>query len=174
MRLLPIKQIVVHHSAIQGIYFQYEQVRQYHFIKGYGRKTAYNWFLEKNGKLIEARGNKMQAAGTQSWKANHNGIHVCCAGHFEIEEPTEEQLKVLKIMSKEKNLPLIGHRDVSPSKCPGKNLYFKLNKMNKTIKLAQRLWASANNFKLQVEDFQGEMEDIQREAHEIAEEARNS
>ena len=47
-----------------------------------------------------------------------------------------------------------------------------LDLMKKIIKLSKRLWSSANNFKLQVDDFQSEMAKIQSEAHDIAEEAR--
>jgi len=139
MRYLPITKIFVHHSAINGDVPQFNAVKEAHERRGWGDKTAYNFFLEKSGVVEDGRPDGDSSAATRSWVANQSGIHVCLAGNFENEEPTEHQLNALRKLVlhkmelyKIKPENVLGHRDVQNTLCPGKNLYSELKSLRFT------------------------------------------
>lgn len=119
MRLLPINKIVVHHS-VGG---SWSDILAWHREKGWGDKSAYHFFITEDAQLKTGRAINQPSAGTQSWIANNNGIHICLAGNFEKETPTKEQLNLLARIAHARNLPLVGHRDINPTACPGQKLY---------------------------------------------------
>ena len=132
MRFLPISRIIIHHSAGGS----WESIKAQHQAKGWGIASAYHWFVEKYGLPGAGRLEKDSSAGTQSWVANHSGIHVCVAGNFETEDPTQEQLNMLERMVTQKMETygikpenVLGHRDVGDTLCPGANLYSKISDM---------------------------------------------
>jgi len=132
MRFLPISKLVIHHSAGGS----WESILKYHEEKGWGDKSAYHWFVEKDGVVRAGRDEADYSPATQSWIANHSGIHICVDGSFDQEEPSQEQLNTLKKMVQAKMKiygikpeNVIGHRDVNVTVCPGDNLYSKLSAM---------------------------------------------
>lgn len=145
MRYLPISRLVVHHSAITGDSPQFDDICEHHKKKGWGDKSAYHFFIEKSGSIRMGRDEiKEPSAGTRSWICNQSGIHICVAGNFETEQPTEEQLNTLKKMIQRKMKlykikpeNVVGHRDCSPTLCPGRNLYDKL----KVLKFTPPKWS---------------------------------
>ena len=84
------------------------------------------------GKVFHACGdlsnsNCLSVAGVSQGFASD----VVIEGNFEIEQPTDNQLKSLSellqhLKQKYGNVQVVGHRDLNATACPGKNLYSKL------------------------------------------------
>jgi hypothetical protein len=115
---------IVHHTASVGSKWQYDAVRQYHVNKGWG-DIGYDWFIEKDGAIKIGRWWFREGAHT----INHNrtSYGICLAGNFEIEVPTQSQIKNLKALLLTIKLPVFGHREFSSTKCPGKYLFRRWN-----------------------------------------------
>jgi len=130
------KHIVLHHGAGQ---LGFMDVNEYHrrkwgFKSSLGYYIGYHYFIEKNGKVYQGRRDTERAAHTVEkarpgyW--NNNSIGICLQGNFQNETPTDEQLLSLtRLISRKRaqyNIPIseiYGHRDISPTLCPGKYLY---------------------------------------------------
>ena len=70
-------------------------------------------------------------SGSHALDYNSVSIGICLSGNFEIEKPTDNQLKSLSellqhLKQKYGNVQVVGHRDLNATACPGKNLYSKL------------------------------------------------
>lgn len=127
---------VIHHTAINTIVLpeQWENVKRTHKEKGWGSSSAYHLFVEKSGEVVFGRNILRPAAATRDWKSNWFDLHICLAGNFEEEYPTQWQLNVLHtIFEAHKIDKVLGHRDVSPTKCPGKNLFALIPKLMSEI-----------------------------------------
>ena len=163
-RLLPITKYVIHHSA-GGTW---GDIKAYHKSKGWGNDSAYHWFLDKQGVWYKGRDESQNSAGTLSWIANNNGIHICFDGNFEVEEPTKEQINALLHKITARKLKVVGHRDCSASVCPGKNLYSKINFFNmnlleETIALLKSLWEKQGNAdKIKIGDLAKKIREAQK------------
>lgn len=127
---------VIHHSAIniEELPEQFDSIKRSHKEKGWGSKSAYHLFIEADGKVKNGRNILLPSAGTRDWKSNWTHLHICLAGNFEEEYPTEWQTNVLKtVLRAHKIDKVLGHRDISPSKCPGFKMYSKLNTMIENV-----------------------------------------
>lgn len=117
-----IENIMIHHTAHKtwNIY----DVHNYHKNSNGWIGIGYNFFVEKDGTIYEARGFNVGAGATNY---NYNSLHVCFAGNFEEEEPTKEQIKAGKELVRylisicPKTVRVIGHKDIGDTLCPGKN-----------------------------------------------------
>ena len=130
------KAIVVHHGAGD---WDFEQVNREHrkrwgFKSSLGYYAGYHYFIAFDGKLTQARKDTEEAAHTAEagrphyW--NRNSIGICLQGNTEIKEPTSEQLRTLRGLLDAKTylygIPtseIYGHKNISPTLCPGKHLY---------------------------------------------------
>jgi len=142
--LLDPKAIVVHHGAGD---FTFEQVDIYHrrkwgFESSLGYYAGYHYFIEFNGKVYQARQDTEEAAHTVSAAKKHywnrNSIGICLQGNTENKIQTDEQVRVLKGLIEAKQLSydipnskVYGHRDISPTLCPGRYLYKWLKVLTK-------------------------------------------
>lgn len=73
---------------------------------------------------------------------NKKSIGICLLGNFNIEKPTEIQLKTLiellrKLYTKYKYKNILGHRDIIQTECPGNNLYSLLPMIRKEVFMEQ-------------------------------------
>ena len=122
------KYIMIHHSAGNETF---EQVNQYHksrwgFRSSLGFFCGYHKFIDYTGKLYVARlDNEIGAHCVDPnnpgfW--NKNSVGICLRGNFQTEEPTEGQLKTLKMELDKYDVPVKMHYEVISTACPGKHL----------------------------------------------------
>ena len=147
--------LIVHHSAGQTVNSDYAAVvRSYwdfHVNSNGWDDIGYNWLIDPNGILYQARGTNVQGAHFSCMNRNTSGI--CVIGNYEEFEPGELALQALSDFiaweacerhidvlandyhpNSEMNLNNIsGHRDgnISPNACsttvcPGDNLFAKM------------------------------------------------
>ncbi len=91
------------------------------------RNICYHFMIGKDGKTIQNRQPIARTGCTRNQEVNLSAISIVLAGDFDVEEPTEEQLTSLRALVKELDSTyhfkaIVGHRDASPSSCPGKYL----------------------------------------------------
>ena len=128
------KYLIVHHEAPPVITNapRFQVVNEYHRQK-FGMKSSlgywvgYQYFIEKNGLLFQARADNEEGAHTIGH--NKDSIGICLAGNFDLELPTEAQKQTLKNFLKRKmqeyNIPLqnvVPHRLFANKTCYGYKL----------------------------------------------------
>lgn len=135
--LQKIEHLVIHHtSRIQMDVFEAHEFHQQE--RGWSG-IGYNYFIEKNGDIVEGRGHNV---GAHVYGHNRTTLGICITGDFEIEQPTDAQyrslIKLCDHLLKEHSLPvdcIVGHRDLdSKTSCPGKNVNFAIIR-NKVLAL---------------------------------------
>lgn len=117
-----IKYIMIHHTAhpTWNIY----DVHNFHQHTNGWIGIGYNFFINPDGTVFEGRGLNIGAGATGY---NYNSIHVCFAGNFENQKPSETQLENGKKLIEylltlvPSDVKIIGHRDIGKTACPGKN-----------------------------------------------------
>lgn len=124
---------MVHHTAHPT--WNIVDVHNYHKNTNKWIGIGYNFFIEQNGTVYEARGFNVGAGATGY---NKNSIHICFAGNFQNNKPTDAQIENGKALVKylldilyKNDIQIIGHKDIGNTVCPGK--YFPLNNF-KSIK----------------------------------------
>lgn len=131
--------IVIHHSASKED-LTVEEIHKYHRDQLGWAGIGYHFYIRKDGKIYRGRPEQKSGAHTEPYfdkkqnkeiGVNSSSIGICLSGNFEIEQPTEKQLKALKeiigyLRTKYPNAEIVGHRDLNATTCPGKNLYSKL------------------------------------------------
>lgn len=120
--LSKIKYIMIHHTAhpTWNIY----DVHNFHQHTNGWIGIGYNFFINPDGTVFEGRGLNVGAGATGY---NYNSIHVCFAGNFENQKPSETQLENGKKLIEylltlvPSDVQIIGHKDIGRTACPGKN-----------------------------------------------------
>lgn len=113
--------IVNHHTGAEEK--NAAQVRQYHLSLGW-RDVGYNYLIERDGRLVIGR--SLEIKGAHCVELNHCAIGVCMIGNMNNHPPTPEQyatwLDLLPTLSKRFGIStkdILGHREASPTACPG-------------------------------------------------------
>jgi hypothetical protein len=133
------KYIIVHHSGgtdadpmADSSNYTFEQCNQDHkvrfnFISTLGYYVGYQYFIDKAGKITQARSDSEEGAHTIG--KNLESLGVCMAGNFDATLPTEAQKTTLKAFIKEKmdqySIPtenVVPHRTFAHKTCYGKLL----------------------------------------------------
>ena len=115
----------------------------YHFVinngvykNGYGKAdglvdVCFRWRQQKTGSHCRPSGD-----WSNYW--NEHTIGICLIGNFEKTRPTERQwqslVKLVRFLQKRYNIPtsqIKGHRDVKPTKCPGR--YFSFGELRRRL-----------------------------------------
>jgi hypothetical protein len=129
------KWIVIHHSATpSGSAAVFDKMHRqkgwdelgYHFVIGNGTDSG-------NGQIeVGSRWPKQKwgaHAKTADNRFNDYGIGICLVGNFDVERPTQQQLRSLARLTaylmRTYHIPpdrVLGHRDTKPTDCPGRNL----------------------------------------------------
>lgn len=138
-----IKLITVHHTAMQvegdarsGV----ERMRalyQYHASnRGWG-DIGYHYLIDEEGQIYEGKAGGKYVVGGHAYCNNINTLGIALLGNFEIEQPTQKQMKALQWLIADladtydidlnKNVsfhgktmtPVVGHRDLLSTDCPG-------------------------------------------------------
>lgn len=115
------KYFVLHHAAHTNC--SVYDVHQWHLNNGWSG-IGYHFFISKDGKIY--RGRPIYSVGAQCSGYNHNSIGICCEGNFEIERMSPEQKKAVAELLKYlheifKGAEIVGHSELKPTQCPGKN-----------------------------------------------------
>lgn len=100
---------------------------QFNFKSSLGYYCGYQYYIEKDGKLYQAR--KDNEEGAHTIGQNKNSIGVCLAGNFDATLPTEAQKATLKKLLTEKmaewGIPkekIVPHRKFAVKTCFGRKL----------------------------------------------------
>lgn len=108
-------------------------ILQGHVEKEYG-DIAYHFIMDYTGRVWEGR--SLAYEGAHVAGNNESNIGIMLLGNFEQQDVSTEQiasLKTLVSLVREKYgikaHRVYGHRDLSPSVCPGKNLYAYVDKL---------------------------------------------
>jgi N-acetyl-anhydromuramyl-L-alanine amidase AmpD len=133
------EKIVIHHSA-SSIDTRINDVHHWHQSRGW-IGIGYHYLIYNNGDIYIGR--PEWAVGAHAFQdaaheANSNGIAICLIGNFEYQKPSEAQIIKLitlirNIWERYPDLPVIGHKDLMATACPGPkfpwpDLYAKLQK----------------------------------------------
>ena len=121
-----IKHIILHHTAHPT--WNVMDVHNYHQRSNNWIGIGYNFFIEKDGTIYEGRGLNIGAGATGY---NMNSLHICFAGNFESQIPTDEQIKAGKWLVRYLlslcpfGVDVMGHKNIGRTACPGKNFPLK-------------------------------------------------
>ena len=139
-KIMNIKYIIIHHSALNSLEFdpQFDVINNGHKERNWGTVSKpiyakkskrgyyvqYHYFIESNGKVKRGRGENEVGWHCGHWKTNKSSIAICLAGNFDEELPTKEQKESLTNILKDlklayPNAEIKYHRDIKPTHCPG-------------------------------------------------------
>ena len=118
------RRIVVHHTA--GGDKTVERIHQMHLVRGFDG-IGYHFLIRHSGAIYQGR--PIQAVGQHARRANSDSIAIALTGNFQNTRPTEQQLASLRLLIRHirqqhahwAGLPVVRHRDVGATACPGKN-----------------------------------------------------
>lgn len=153
-----IKELVVHHTAVQvtgDTRSGAERVRalyQYHSVnRGWG-DIGYHYIVDEQGQIYEGKeGGPFVVAG-HAYCNNVGTIGIALLGNFELEQPSQAQIQSLQWLLKDlatqydidltksttfhgkTKPPIIGHRDLLDTDCPGYYAYGLLDQIRANVK----------------------------------------
>ncbi|MDA3963853.1 MAG: N-acetylmuramoyl-L-alanine amidase [Planctomycetota bacterium] len=129
-----VTRITLHHTGEHKGMVGKSDVEIVRMIERYhrdGRKWSaigYHYLVGRDGRIYEGRPAWIQGAHTS--KANSNNLGISCIGDFHHHLPTEAQMGALIAFLGNRRTHygvgrtrVYGHRDLSPSICPGDTLY---------------------------------------------------
>ena len=152
LRSKVLEYIVIHHTASTAKE-TVEQIHNFHINNNGWAGIGYHFYIRKDGTIYKGRDEKY--AGAHCVDYNSISLGICLEGNFEIEKPTDSQLKSLTellqhLKQKYGNVQVVGHRDLNATACPGKNLYSKLGSVIANAKKDEYVKVFMSNNKLSV------------------------
>jgi N-acetyl-anhydromuramyl-L-alanine amidase AmpD len=148
MNLKNIDTLVVHHDAvaIPRAYNTLERIKneaKAHIANNWGH-FSYHYVIDNVGDIYQCVPEDEIGYHAGNLAVNKKSIAVCLHGNFQTQQPTAKQVKALQefcthMFTKRPDLPKIvksslkGHREVrvSPTACPGNNLFPLVVKIRK-------------------------------------------
>ncbi|WP_129787033.1 peptidoglycan recognition protein family protein [Promicromonospora panici] len=133
-------EVFVHHSvtaqlsADASIAAEAEQMRALESVgqSRFGTGISYNVVIFPSGRAYQ--GVSWNRRGTHTGGRNSTSRSICFAGNYETNQPTAAQISTAAAIYREgkqrwwtQAAPLYGHRDVSQTACPGRNLYARID-----------------------------------------------
>lgn len=131
----PFTRITVHHAGTQPLRMtsarlvaqEIGNIQGAHMAQHYG-DIAYHLVVDYAGRVWEGRSLAFEGAHTMN--ANEGNIGIMLLGNFEKQFPSPAQLAsmqdlvaLLRRQYRIRQSRVYGHRDLSPSACPGRQLY---------------------------------------------------
>ena len=129
-----VNRITIHHTGEHGDIAKLPDLEVVKRIENYHRNErkwaaiGYHFLIGRNGIVYEGRPARYQGAHTRS--NNRNNLGISMIGDFNKRKPGGVQLSALESLINDKRSKynvrkrnVFGHRDLSPSVCPGKYLY---------------------------------------------------
>ena len=147
-----LEYIVIHHTASTAKE-TVEQIHNFHINNNGWAGIGYHFYIRKDGTVYKGRDEKY--AGAHCVDYNSISLGICLEDNFEIEKPTDSQLKSLSellqhLKQKYGNVQVVGHRDLNATACPGKNLYSKLGSVIANAKKDEYVKVFMSNNKLSI------------------------
>lgn len=123
--------IVIHHTVSKRDTTTFEQVNAWHkarfdFKSSLGFYVAYHYLITGDGKVTQAR--QDNELGAHVLNQNSGKIGICLTGNFQVEEPSQAQIKSLEALVDRLKMTygisnVVAHRDLLKTECCGENLY---------------------------------------------------
>ena len=129
---MQINTIVIHHSVSSRDKTTIQQINEWHKARDFNLSSlnfyvGYHYVILGNGEVVQTRRDIEMGCHTIP---NESKLGICLTGNFDIEMPSENQLKSLKDLLDKKlkeynldNWAIKGHRELSQTACPGVNLF---------------------------------------------------
>ncbi|MDB4977840.1 MAG: N-acetylmuramoyl-L-alanine amidase family 2 protein [Candidatus Peribacteria bacterium] len=152
-----VKMLVVHHTAVAATGETRsgpERMRalyQYHAkSRGWG-DIGYNYVIDDTGQIYEGRAGGDSVIGGHAYCHNTGTIGISLMGNFEVEQPTQGQMKALQWLLSDLStkysinldgnvkthgdiLPaIVGHRQLVSTECPGYYAYAVLDQVRRNV-----------------------------------------
>lgn len=144
------KYIIIHHTASSRDKTTVKDVNAWHKVRNFtlsnlGYYVGYHYLILGTGEVVQTRQNNEVGCHCVAQNMNFQSIGICLTGNFDIDGPSDQQLKSLTDLLEKKlkdfNIPkekVLGHKEVSSTECPGTNL-FKWLLLYRQVSLLQRL-----------------------------------
>ncbi len=129
-----INRITIHHTSEHGNMMTWSDKKIVQSIENYHRNErkwaciGYHYLIGRDGTIYEGRPARYQGAHTRN--ANSKNLGISVIGDFNKKLPSHRQLAALRSFLNDKRQfygvstrRVYGHRDLSPSRCPGDKLY---------------------------------------------------
>ena len=139
------KEIIIHHTASNRDNTTLKDIENWHkarwfgFVSSLGYHIGYHFVIFSNGEIVQTR--RENEVGAHA-VPNEGRIGIALTGNFEEEKPTDEQLKslngLIERLKKDYKIEVKGHREVSKTLCPGKELHRWLL-LNRKISLLKKI-----------------------------------
>lgn len=122
--------IVVHHTGMRDIDMTVAEIHDLHVNQNKWSGIGYHFVVHKDGTIEHGR--PLEAVGAHALSNNQFTVGICLTGNYDIGKPNEAQLLsaeqlLVALCDKYKiepdDLSIFGHRDLSPTNCPGDSLY---------------------------------------------------
>jgi hypothetical protein len=139
-----VRMIVVHHTAgavgsdTRSGVERMRAIYQYHAVSNGWGDIGYNFVIDEKGQIYEGRAGGQYVIAGHAYCHNTGTIGISLMGNFDTEEPTQAQIKSLQWLIEnqadvygidvEKSVryhgktfdsPVVGHRDLLSTSCPG-------------------------------------------------------
>ena len=117
------KRAIIHHSASADV--PASTIHQWHLNQGWSG-IGYHFVIRPNGDIERGRAENLIGAHAGE-KGNPDSIGIVLTGNFETGKPTTAQMDSLVWLLKDYLFPkygvkpVIGHKDVMATACPGRN-----------------------------------------------------
>jgi len=125
--------IVLHHTGENDIDASAEQIHGWHLNQEWAG-IGYHFVIRKDGTI--ERGRPEWAVGSHAYGENSHTLGIHISGDFEQAKPTENQIEscaaLIADLCEKYNIScdrthIVGHGELMPTACPGKNLQALLN-----------------------------------------------
>ncbi len=153
-----IRLVVIHHTSEQvsgdarpGVE-RMRAIYQYHAVsRGWG-DIGYHYVIDETGQIYQGRAGGEYVVGGHAYCNNIGTLGIALMGNFEVEDPTQAQAQslqwLLDTLGKEYNIdytrnvlfhgkslpPIVGHRDLLSTSCPGYTLYNALDQIRANVR----------------------------------------
>lgn len=125
--------VVIHYTGASSTPENEATVRGYirsiqrDYAKNRGYSIGYNWVVDRQGRVWEARGDGYKCAANGNSVTNNNPAILCLVnGSSPANEPMTEAIRDVVNHCQQMagdELTILGHRDVRATACPGNGLY---------------------------------------------------
>lgn len=128
------KTLIVHHLGAEGVNWTVQAIHNMHRTQNLWAGIGYHYYIRLNGHIYKGRPDRAIGAHTQG--ANANALGIAFEGDYSKRKnmPAEQYNAWVYLKKYLTNIygamPTYGHREKSPSECPGE--YFPLDRV-KTI-----------------------------------------
>ncbi|MBI5155707.1 N-acetylmuramoyl-L-alanine amidase, partial [Candidatus Peregrinibacteria bacterium] len=153
-----VRLLVVHHTAMKvsgDMRSGVERVRalyEYHTnSRGWG-DIGYHYLVDETGRIYEGKAGGPMVVGGHAYCNNVGSIGIAMLGNFDLEKPTQEQVRAVQWLLRhlaevydmpldrsvrfhgEIMSPIVGHRDLLSTDCPGHYTYGVLDQIRTHVK----------------------------------------